>query len=133
MPKITEIKLEGNRIKKIEWLGKLNNLGAINLAKNSIEDISFLKKMESLARINLADNLISDVSPLNDLPSLHYLDVESNKISSISGLMSIAKSKKMSYVNFKGNNLTGPECGEIAATFQRYADSEFDVPTIKYY
>ncbi len=95
------LKLNGNKLEKVQDLGILKNLKKLTLSNNEITEINGLESMQTLEHLDLSSNKISEIKGLDELKELKFLDLGGNQISEIKGLGNLGNLKNLSI----GDNL----------------------------
>lgn len=80
------LKLDLNRISRLEPLGTLTGLQELNLYCNKIMDITPLKSLTGLQELNLTGNQITSIKALQDICGLKFLSAQDNRIEDLTPL-----------------------------------------------
>jgi internalin A len=97
--KVTDISLNGWKVKDISSLNKLTNLKTLNLYSNNVSDVSVLTKLTKLDYLVLDENKITDISPLKNLTKIKYLELTFNKVKNISSLKNLTNLTTLNLYN----------------------------------
>ena len=89
LSKLLELRLDQNKIIKIEYLNSCVSLRKLDLSFNNIENLSGLNGLQQLQELKLSNNNIKTLSSLKSLPSMRDLDVSNNQIKSLDGIQNI--------------------------------------------
>lgn len=100
---ITELELQNNRIKRIEGLNELVDLGYLDLRNNRIKRIEGLGALVNLYSLLLSSNQIKYIEGLDTLIELCMLHLDYNQIVRIEGLDTLVKinNLRLSYNRIK--------------------------------
>ncbi len=90
---ITDLSLNGFKLKNLSFLEKFKNLKILYLSFNFIQDLSPLKMLVHLKEIDFRDNLIKDISPIEKLINLINIDFSNNQISDIAPIKKLINLK----------------------------------------
>lgn len=86
LAKLQELRLDQNKIAKIEFLSGCVSLRKLDLSFNNIESLTGLSGLQQLQELKVSNNLIKTLAPLKALPSIKDLDVSNNQLKSLEGL-----------------------------------------------
>ena len=89
LSKLLELRLDQNKIIKIEYLNSCVSLRKLDLSFNNIENLSGLNGLQQLQELKISNNNIKTLSSLKSLPSMRDLDVSNNQIKSLDGIQNI--------------------------------------------
>mmetsp|Transcript_27159 Transcript_27159/g.45489 ORF Transcript_27159/g.45489 Transcript_27159/m.45489 type:complete len:490 (-) Transcript_27159:2412-3881(-) len=84
--KIQELRLDQNKISKIESLSGCVNLRKLDVSFNNLEALSGLNGLQNLRELKVSNNSIKTLTHLKALPSIKELDVSNNQIRTLNGL-----------------------------------------------
>jgi Leucine-rich repeat (LRR) protein len=113
MGKLRELRLDGNRLKKIESLQSCQFLRRLDLSHNAIASVDGLSGLQSLQELKLNNNKLTTISSLRGLPALMELDVSHNYLKSLDGIQHFLK---LEIVRGNYNHM-------VHLQFQSYANS----------
>ena len=99
--------IAGSELADLSALSGLTSLSVLSLSDNAVADVSALSDLTSLRSLYLHDNAIADIAALSRLPSLSTLYLNNNVVAEISPLVESGLLGTASYVDLRGNPLTG--------------------------
>jgi len=103
LDQLVKLKLDNNKIWKIQNLGHLVNLEWLDLSFNNIEKIEGLEALTKLTDLALFNNLIEEVEGLATLQELSALSLGNNRIEALDGLMYLRQIPSVRILNLDGN------------------------------
>ncbi|KAF5280564.1 hypothetical protein FQR65_LT00315 [Abscondita terminalis] len=103
LPALTKLSLSNNFIERIENLEVLVNLVELDLSFNKIEKIENLDNLVYIENLSLFDNNISKIENLDALKKLIILTIGNNKINDRSNIAYLRRFRFLRSVNLKGN------------------------------
>jgi hypothetical protein len=86
MSKLQELRLDQNRISKIEGLSGCVSLRKLDVSFNNIEKLEGISGLQQLQELKASNNAIKTLLPLKALPSIKDLDVSNNQLKNLDGL-----------------------------------------------
>lgn len=86
LSKLQELRLDQNKISKIEFVSGCVSLRKLDLSFNNIDSLTGLSGLQQLQELKISNNSIKTLAPLKALPSIKDLDVSNNQLKSIDGL-----------------------------------------------
>lgn len=86
MSKLLELRLDQNRIGKIEGLNGCVSLRKLDLSFNNIESLTGISGLQQLQELKVSNNAVKSLLPLKALPSIKDLDVSNNQLRNLDGL-----------------------------------------------
>lgn len=84
--KLVELRLDKNKLVKVENLTMCISLRKVNFSYNSIESLEGLNGLQNLQELKISNNLIKSLIPLKALPSIRELDVSHNQLKTLDGI-----------------------------------------------
>lgn len=91
MSKLVELRLDKNKISKIEHLKECASLRKLNLGNNTLQSCEGIQGLQFLVELNLSNNNIKSILPLKGLPNLRELDISHNQLKSLDGIQYLIK------------------------------------------
>lgn len=88
---LEELRLVGNKLKKINALSDLTNLRRLQLDGQSISDLTPLSSMVYMDYLSLKNSKVSKLEPLITLKDIRALDLCGNKVKNLSWLSQLTK------------------------------------------
>jgi len=108
--KLEELRLDNNKIKKIENIGHLVHLKWLDLSFNAIEKIEGLTELRKLQDLSLYSNQIKKVEGLDNCLELNVLSLGNNLIETYDKMLEyLEKFRKLEVFNVAGNPFTKKE------------------------
>ncbi|EMR11147.1 hypothetical protein PNEG_00743 [Pneumocystis murina B123] len=104
LPKLEQLNLCCNKIKRFKGVDNLQNLTILNLDKNSLSSFYAEKKMLRLRVLKLSKNFLKKFDPKN-FPNLRILSLDNNSLQDINEIRSLGKLEKLSIRNQKLSKL----------------------------
>jgi Leucine-rich repeat (LRR) protein len=86
MSKLQELRLDQNRISKIEGLSGCVSLRKLDVSFNNIEKLEGISGLQQLQELKASNNAIKTLLPLKALPSIKDFDVSNNQLKNLDGL-----------------------------------------------
>lgn len=84
--KLTELRLDWNRISDLGPISNLINLEYLSISGNQIKNINAISNLTNLKELELGHNQISDIIALSNLTQLRKLNLDNNKVGNIAVL-----------------------------------------------
>ena len=117
-----------NGLKDVDFLGGVSNLDDLflNLQGNQIRDISPLSRLQEIYVLDLGNNIVEDLSSLSNLKKATHISVANNPIKDISALrnLKIVKRKGVTSpdpgINIYGLKISNKEIKEIFGENAKY-------------
>lgn len=91
LTKLRDLRLDSNRITKVESLQNCQALRKLDLSHNALQSIDGLSGLQSLQELKLSHNNIRTIASLKGLPSLTEIDVSHNHLKSLDGIQHFLK------------------------------------------
>jgi Leucine-rich repeat (LRR) protein len=113
---LERLRLDHNKISKIENLEGLESLKVLDLTSNEIFKIEGLEDLDNLEELGLQLNEIERIENLEGLGSLRVLDLAANKISEIEGLGSL---DRLEHLDLTENRIDKVSADGSAETLKR--------------
>jgi len=103
---LVKLKLDNNKIKRIENLGHLINLRWLDLSFNQITKLEGLEGLVNLTDLSLVSNNIETIENLEENKNLEVLSLTNNKIRNLGDIEFLRQFKLLKILNLKGNPVT---------------------------
>eukprot|EP01036_Dinobryon_divergens_P030739 gene30739-40029_t len=87
--KLVELRLDRNKITKIENLQSCSSLKILDLSSNQIQSLDGISGLQSLQELKASGNCIENLSPCRALPSIKEIDLSNNRLTSLEGLQQL--------------------------------------------
>ncbi|KAF4526462.1 hypothetical protein B566_EDAN014074 [Ephemera danica] len=100
---LTELKLNGNAIEKLEHLDKLKNLRELNVSHNRIQKLEGLDTLTRLETLVVHHNEIARLEGLDELRELRLLSIGHNKLASRDDVLYLRRVKSLRALSLEGN------------------------------
>ncbi|KTW28847.1 hypothetical protein T552_01476 [Pneumocystis carinii B80] len=100
LPKLEQLNLCCNKIKRFKGVDNLQNLTTLNLDKNNLSSFCAEKKMLKLRVLKLSKNSLKKFDPKN-FPNLRILSLDNNNLGDMNEIRYLAKLEKLSIRNQK--------------------------------
>jgi oligoribonuclease (3'-5' exoribonuclease) len=146
---LVKLKLDNNKIFKLEHIDQLVHLQWLDLSFNNIEKIEGLENLTQLTDLSLFNNIISELEGLDTLQQLSALSVGNNQISALDTVMYLRQIPSIRILNLSGNPISNDadykqyvlahiknlryldyrliDAGAVVAARERYQDALLDI------
>ncbi|XP_056144435.1 dynein regulatory complex subunit 3 [Lampris incognitus] len=106
---LTKLQLNNNHIMQIAKLGHLVNLSWLDLSFNNIEKIEGLETLVKLEDLNLGNNRISAVENMDTLENLTFFSVGNNSLGQLDHVIYLRRLKNLHTLILAGNPISKDE------------------------
>lgn len=89
--RLQDLRLDKNRLTKIEHLSQCQALKSLNLSSNILATLDGLHGLQNLQELFVSNNNIKSLTALKGLPLLRELDVSDNQLKSLDGIQYLPK------------------------------------------
>lgn len=107
--RLVKLKLDNNKIRKIENVDHLVNLEWLDLSFNQIRKIDGLGTLSKLRTLVLSSNRVDAIENLEGSPDLEILSLADNRITNLAEVEALRTFKNLKVLNLKGNPVVDVE------------------------